>query len=339
MLLSIVVISHNKRDLLKRCVDSILAQALPIEYEIIISDDASADGSWELAQEYEKKFRQIRAYRCNSDDCKPANTSHRSGWNRCNAYKYAKGKYMAYVDGDDYLKEGSNIYFKQVELLEQHPDCSCCMANIWIANEGEPLERGHLRMRAANRFFSTGEILTAEDFIEQSAFVESHAFVYRRNEAVNPVELYGKRYVDEIITMHHLQFGSVICLDDWGYVYMHYTNHLQISSELGRADDCIVLWNMALYVSQLIPYWRKIYYRTHLKEILDVVRIAKSGYRLREDSYNSLQGLGLWIYSAFNRKLTIIDRARLDIIIKYVKFLKRNKIRSDCAMNLLFVML
>ena len=45
MLLSIVVISHNQREQLKRCIDSILAQKIPFEYEVLISDDASNDGS------------------------------------------------------------------------------------------------------------------------------------------------------------------------------------------------------------------------------------------------------------------------------------------------------
>ena len=40
---------------------------------------------------------------CNSDEGNCANNSQRSGYNRCNAYPLAKGKYIAHVDADDYL--------------------------------------------------------------------------------------------------------------------------------------------------------------------------------------------------------------------------------------------
>ena len=49
MILSIIVISHNQKEKLKRCLKSILSQSLPFEFEIIISDDNSNDGSWEVA--------------------------------------------------------------------------------------------------------------------------------------------------------------------------------------------------------------------------------------------------------------------------------------------------
>ena len=45
MVLSIIVISHNQKEQLTRCLNSILAQSLPFDYEIIVSDDASVDAS------------------------------------------------------------------------------------------------------------------------------------------------------------------------------------------------------------------------------------------------------------------------------------------------------
>ena len=80
MLLSIIVISHDKRDLLKRCVDSILEQDLPFEHEIIISDDASTDGSWELALNYQSKFSEVKAYQCNTNDYNPTTTLRTISW-------------------------------------------------------------------------------------------------------------------------------------------------------------------------------------------------------------------------------------------------------------------
>ena len=102
MILSIIVISHNQKDQLQRCVESILAQSIPFKHEIIISDDNSNDGTWELAMEYSSKYEEIIAYQCNTSDYNPINNSARSGWNRCNGYQHATGKYIAHIDGDDF---------------------------------------------------------------------------------------------------------------------------------------------------------------------------------------------------------------------------------------------
>lgn len=97
MTLSIIVISHNQREQLKRCLDSILAQSLPFEHEIIITDEASSDGTWEVAQLYASRYSHIRAYSCDTTNYHPANASERCCWNKCNAYQYATGKYIAHI--------------------------------------------------------------------------------------------------------------------------------------------------------------------------------------------------------------------------------------------------
>ena len=60
IILSIIVISHEQREELRRCLDSILAMNLSFPYEIIVSDDRSTDGSYELACEFAGKSEKVR---------------------------------------------------------------------------------------------------------------------------------------------------------------------------------------------------------------------------------------------------------------------------------------
>lgn len=306
MLLSIIVISHNKRDLLKRCIDSILEQYIPFEYEIIISDDASSDGSWELALEYQSRYSGIKAYQCNTDDYNPANRSERSGWNRCNGYKHATGKYIAHIDGDDFLLKGTDIYKKQVELLESHPECSCCMANDHVLKDGDDLSRSILKHKEC---FETGQILSSEKYIRKY-FRESHCFVYRRNSDVDPVKLYGGYYVDTMITDHHLQFGNIVCLNDAGYVYVQY--NASIWNENRKSQDHKVLTH-ALYIPLLIPKWKYEFLsdRRHLKRLLNVVKLAISKYKLKEENLKWISRFDRYLYSVFNRDLKFSDKMHL----------------------------
>lgn len=319
MTLSIIVISHNQKEELKRCISSILAQNLPFEYEIIISDDASDDGSWEVAQEYASNYPEISVYSCDTNDFHPANTSERSGWNRCNGYKHAKGTYIAHIDGDDFLLEGSDIYRKQVDLLEKNPNCSCCMANDFDLDEGEDVSK--IRIRHKKEVFQTGDILSSEEYIKRF-FRESHCFVYRRQEKINPVELYGGYYVDSLITDHHIQFGDIVCLNDAGYVYVHYKS--SIWSQQKKYKDHIVFAH-AIYIAILIPKWKDVFRSSprHLSLIFNVVRLAQSGYKLRDDNLRWIQSFDCFLYHAFNRKLTFIEKCHLTFLAIYIRFLRK----------------
>ena len=48
--ISILILTHNQKFLLERCLDSILSQIINVPYEIIISDDGIDDGTREFVQ-------------------------------------------------------------------------------------------------------------------------------------------------------------------------------------------------------------------------------------------------------------------------------------------------
>lgn len=316
VILSIIVISHNQKEQLKRCLNSILSQSLPFEYEIIISDDASSDGTWEVAQDFAKQYSQINTYSCNTVDYNPANTSDRSGWNRCNGYQHATGKYIAHIDGDDFHLEGKNIYKKQVELLELHPECSCCMANDYDLDDGENISKIKIRHK---EIFQTGEILSSEKYIKKY-FRESHCFVYRRNTEVDPVKLYGNYYDDALITSHHIQFGDIVCLNDAGYVYVH--SESSVWSQQMKCHDDIVIAH-AIYIPILIPKWRYAFLSSprHLYKILKVIRLAQSGHELREDNLRWVEKIDSFLYHTFNRPLSLSDKVHLSFLAFYIRAL------------------
>lgn len=59
--LSIVIASHNRRELLRRCLGSLLAQSAdPGSFEVIVADDGSGDGTAAMVEAFEAPF----ALRC-----------------------------------------------------------------------------------------------------------------------------------------------------------------------------------------------------------------------------------------------------------------------------------
>lgn len=333
MVLSIIVISHDQKDQLQRCIQSILNQSIPFEYEIIISDDASTDGSWELAQTFSNNYSNIKSYQCNTDDFKPSTRSERSGWNRCNGLRYASGKYIAHVDGDDFFIEGSDIYEKQVKLLEEHLDCSCCMANDYTLREGNDNKCVSLMHPEQ---FESGTVISAEYYLKY-LFRESHCFVYRNNKDVKPEELYGGYYVDTLITNHFIQFGDIVCLNDAGYVYVQYKTSIWAESK--RTKDVIIV-NPIIYIPVLIPKWRYAYVSTRgrLKLLMKVALLSMSNYRLNSNNEKWISSFDIFIYKTFISK-NVVDRFRLLLLCFYCFFLYVTVPKSSFFYNRLYKLL
>lgn len=331
IVLSVIIISHEQREQLRRCVDSVLAMHLPFAFELILSDDRSKDGTFELAQDYEQRLEELQkenpclmrviATQCNSDECHPANNSHRSGYNRCNGYRYATGKYIAHADGDDFFRPGAKVYERQVEAMEMHPECAIAMSSCFKLEEGKTLENA-IQYRFPRKI-KDGEVITAEQYVNEGLYTYNPTMIQRRNPEKDPVELYGKRYVDYVTTFHHLQFGSIVFVDVCDYVYVTYPKSVT-QTLVTQNRDREVLWNMGLYIPVLMPVWTRLMYMgSYYQMIRENIKLAKSGYKLQPSNYESLRELHVWIYDCFARPLTWNDQLRLSIADKWMKIMKK----------------
>ncbi|MDQ7028787.1 MAG: glycosyltransferase family 2 protein [Ardenticatenia bacterium] len=59
MHISVVVPTHNRKDLLRRCLEAVVSQDYP-NYDVIVVDDGSTDGTGEMVQ---REFPQVRYIR------------------------------------------------------------------------------------------------------------------------------------------------------------------------------------------------------------------------------------------------------------------------------------
>ena len=97
--LSIIVPLYNSEVFLPKCVESLLHQDIPLDdYEIILVNDGSPDGSKALAEDYASKYSNIVVL---SQENKGTSGARNTG------LRYATGKYVFFVDPDDYILENS----------------------------------------------------------------------------------------------------------------------------------------------------------------------------------------------------------------------------------------
>ena len=222
--LSVLVISHNQAHLIGRCLDSILSQKLSVTYEIIISDDASTDSTWDVILEYKNRYPDIiKPYKINSSEYNPDITSDRCAINKANVYSRASGRYVVNIDADDYLCIDT-IYQDQIDLLESHQECSICLQNIVMQNDGDC--NNFTRLWFPVGFLNKEDVINQKTFFEKGLIISNPAVMMRRDMTLDPYEKYGLLFDDFVITLHHLTFGKAICIDKAGYVYVQYQNSI-----------------------------------------------------------------------------------------------------------------
>lgn len=114
--LSIATISFNQAEFVGKALDSVLMQKTSFEYEIIIGDDCSTDGTTEIIREYSRRW---------PEKIKPVFREKNIGMqkNGIQTLGRCRGEYLAFLEGDDYWTDPNKIQ-TQVNYLDSHPDCA-----------------------------------------------------------------------------------------------------------------------------------------------------------------------------------------------------------------------
>ena len=113
--ISICAISYNQINFIKICIESLLNQEVNFDYEIIIGDDCSTDGTADVVQGYKERYpEKIRVI------LNKKNIGARA--NFIATHSAAKGEYIAHVDCDDYFLPGK--LQAQADVLDNEPECN-----------------------------------------------------------------------------------------------------------------------------------------------------------------------------------------------------------------------
>ncbi|MHA7943014.1 glycosyltransferase family 2 protein [Formosa sp. 3Alg 14/1] len=105
---TIATITYNSSRYVRQSIESVLAQSFT-DFEYLISDDCSTDGTWDIVKEY--KDPRIRAWR--------NETNLREYPNRNKTLFEAKGEYIIWIDGDDIFYPHGLEYM--VKMLDAFP--------------------------------------------------------------------------------------------------------------------------------------------------------------------------------------------------------------------------
>lgn len=113
-MISIIIPVYNIKKYLSKTIESVLCQSYS-DWELILVNDGSTDGSFEICKEYVNKDKRIRLINQNNKGV---------SWATYNGLKNAKGEYIAFADHDDYLLP--DLFSELLSYFSEEIDISCC---------------------------------------------------------------------------------------------------------------------------------------------------------------------------------------------------------------------
>lgn len=173
--ISVVMSVYNGEKYAPEAVESILAQTFR-DFELIIIDDGSTDGTKALLENYATRDPRVRLIsRPNKGLTKTLNEG----------LGLARGEFIARMDADDVSLP--TRFEKQVEFLWAHPDCVCVGARVLRVDPyGSPLSESDHKL--------THEEIDAQLIEQGLGWAITHPAAMMRRDAVQKVGGYREQF-------------------------------------------------------------------------------------------------------------------------------------------------
>ena len=226
---SVLTTCYNRADFVAETIESVLAQSFE-DFEYIIVDDGSTDGSFDVILDYAKRDSRIQAYQ---------NESNLGDYpNRNKAASYAKGKYLKYIDSDDILYP--HALDVCVRYMEQFPNAGLGLTKLHT--QERPLPELLSPVEAYQRHFLSGGLFSnapGSSVIRRSSFEEVNGFSGAR--MIGDFEMWmklGRKFdvalLPGLINWDRQHPGQESNFDEMEYACLR----LKVSREALAQEDC-----------------------------------------------------------------------------------------------------
>jgi len=122
-LVSVVIATYNRRDLVPECIGSVLAQTFG-DFEVLVIDDGSTDGTTELIRE---RFPEVRVVR-------QPNAERSAAFNH--GIRIAQGRYVCFLADDDLFEPWHLAQFAEAWRRTPNAPIFAARASFWDPDTG-----------------------------------------------------------------------------------------------------------------------------------------------------------------------------------------------------------
>jgi glycosyltransferase involved in cell wall biosynthesis len=313
--ISVIVPVYNTEKYLKKCLDSILNQTFK-EFDLIVINDGSTDGSLDILKSYQEKFPNIIIIDKKNEG---------QGVARNKALEICKGEFIAFVDSDDYL---------ELDMLELMYDRAIC----------EKLDIVICNYRFVN---SIGEKIQENNVILQNSEVVDNFEAVKRFLVSNTIEgfscnkLFRRNVLKDIKYPEDMKFEDIptvmeliINADRIGFVNKELYNYLlrEDSTSATRTSKNTLDYIKAIYMVGDILKKSKFnnlekeyeyYFTRAINQIYAFLRASKNkDEKAKITSYskkyiNSIKKYRILFCNEYSKKIDIIKMISKIYLIKF----------------------
>lgn len=174
---SVILPAYNRADHLERAIESVVAQTFS-EWELIVIDDGSTDGTMALMDRYVQNYQNIRYMK---------HRNRKAALSRNAGIQASFGRYVTFLDSDDrYLPE--HLESRRI-LLDSRPEIDLisggfvCEGDPWIRDRHDPEKLVHVReCIVGGTFFGRRELFLALDGFRALDYAEDTDLWERASE-------------------------------------------------------------------------------------------------------------------------------------------------------------
>lgn len=251
-LVSICCLTYNHAPFIRKCLDGFLMQQTDFPIEILIHDDCSTDGTDDIIREYTAKYPDV-IFPLYEEE----NQYSMGGAGKMDLYNYtrARGKYIAYCEGDDYWTDPLKLQ-KQVDFMEANPDYSVCWHRCkqFIIETGEYIDD------------RCGAILNDKAGIEidldtyfSQWYTQPLTMVFRREAYDDSWREQYELYRDEHELYHLLKNGKGYLFSFYGGIYVRHSGGIYTSLTKSSQGETSLKVAKELYQVNKDKYTKRFY--------------------------------------------------------------------------------
>ena len=285
---SIIIPVYNAEKTIEKCVNSLLSQSF-CDYEIILVDDCSKDLSLQICENLAKKDNKVHILKLENN----------SGVSTARNYglKNAKGKYILFIDSDDFVKEN---YFEVINsnFFDEDLLLFGCFDYLEDENNIATIKNNLLNCTA-----------TASNFNEQGFYT-----LFKNSFFSCP---WNKVFKKQTLEEFNILFDtSCVCFEDFLF-NLEYVKHV---SSLKIIDTPIYYYRQPLTINQISKRrWPETFLISN-KVANGVISFCKD-----KKSNKHLHVLSLYAYGAYLTELKYVKLTNPDKLNEKIDVLLKNK--------------
>lgn len=176
VMVSVCCITYNQEKYIGKALESFLAQKTDFDIEIIVHDDCSSDNTVSVLKMYQKKYpNRIKLVLQHENQRSKGKAIFREI-----LVPTTIGKYIAFCEGDDFWSDPYKLK-KQVDVLENNPECSFCAHLVQVVDE----KGNKLKKTIPNTPMESGVIDADQwrEYLKYDIFVQTSSYMIRGDVA------------------------------------------------------------------------------------------------------------------------------------------------------------